>query len=135
MLCIYCSHDTKVTNSRQKNGGYEIWRRRQCLSCGQLFSSFERPYLSNSLLVEKRSENMEPFVETKLLLSLVKCLVTEQDSLLIAEKMTKSILARCLTIKHNGVIKTKDISDLVKKGLSDSYPRAFALYNAHSSMS
>ena len=42
MRCPYCSSaDTKVTDSRDTDDGASIRRRRQCLSCGRRFTTYE----------------------------------------------------------------------------------------------
>jgi transcriptional repressor NrdR len=52
MLCPFCaSDDTKVTDSRPDNDG--IRRRRECLACGQRFSTIERIELPGVALLKK----------------------------------------------------------------------------------
>ena len=41
MICINCSNETKVTNSRPHKKTPSVWRRRQCKSCGTLFTTME----------------------------------------------------------------------------------------------
>ena len=42
MKCPFCkSRDTKVTDSRDTDEGAAIRRRRQCLSCGRRFTTYE----------------------------------------------------------------------------------------------
>ena len=65
MRCPYCGFaDTKVTDSRDADEG--IRRRRECLSCGQRFSTTER-LVSSSLLVVKKDGRREEFSREKLL--------------------------------------------------------------------
>ena len=50
MKCPFCDHaDNKVVDSRESSAGDAIRRRRECLSCGRRFTSYERieeiPYL------------------------------------------------------------------------------------------
>jgi transcriptional repressor NrdR len=53
MRCPYCQHnDSKVLDtSHDSHGG--IRRRRECLKCGQRFSSYERPILATPLIVKQ----------------------------------------------------------------------------------
>jgi transcriptional repressor NrdR len=53
-----------VVDSRQSDDGGAIRRRRQCLACGQRFTTFERPEAS-TLVVVKRSGDLEPFDRAK----------------------------------------------------------------------
>lgn len=65
MRCPYCQNDdSKVLDtSHDSHGG--IRRRRECLKCGQRFSSYERPILSTPLLV-KADGTREEFDREKL---------------------------------------------------------------------
>lgn len=70
MKCPYCSfEDSKVTDSRAMEGG--IRRRRECLSCGQRFTTAERVELG-SLMVVKKDGRREEFSRDKLLLGVRK---------------------------------------------------------------
>lgn len=65
MRCPYCQHgDSKVLDtSHDSHGG--IRRRRECLKCGQRFSSYERPILATPLIV-KQDGAREEFDREKL---------------------------------------------------------------------
>lgn len=41
MICIKCSNPTKVTNSRPHKKTPSVWRRRECVSCGTVFTTTE----------------------------------------------------------------------------------------------
>ena len=65
MRCPTCAHlDDKVVDSRQSDDGSSIRRRRECLSCGRRFTTFER-LEEVPLLVVKRSGDRVPFDRTK----------------------------------------------------------------------
>jgi len=70
MNCPYCSyHDSKVIDSRDVND--VIRRRRQCLSCGARFTTYERVQPS-SLFVIKKDQRREEFNKSKLLTGIRK---------------------------------------------------------------
>lgn len=70
MKCPYCGfEDSKVTDSRAMEGG--IRRRRECLSCGQRFTTAERVELAG-LVVVKKDGRREEFSRDKLLLGVRK---------------------------------------------------------------
>jgi len=70
MNCPYCSYrDSKVIDSRVVNEG--IRRRRQCLSCGSRFTTYERLQPA-SLFVIKKDERRDEFDGTKLLTGIRK---------------------------------------------------------------
>jgi transcriptional repressor NrdR len=66
MRCPYCQHDdSKVIDTTHDNHG-GIRRRRECLRCGQRFSSYERPILATPLIV-KQDGTREEFDREKLM--------------------------------------------------------------------
>ena len=67
MRCPFCSSDDdKVVDSRLAEDGAAIRRRRECVSCQQRFTTFER-IEEVPLIVVKRSGTREPFDRTKLI--------------------------------------------------------------------
>jgi transcriptional repressor NrdR len=65
MRCPYCQNDdSKVLDTSHDNHG-GIRRRRECLKCGQRFSSYERPILATPLIV-KQDGAREEFDREKL---------------------------------------------------------------------
>jgi transcriptional repressor NrdR len=74
MHCPFCSHpDTKVTDSRLAGEGRQVRRRRECLECGERFTTFETPELVMPRLI-KRDQSREPFDETKLRSGMIRAL-------------------------------------------------------------
>ena len=72
MKCPYCAHlGDKVVDSRESKEGEVIRRRRECLSCGRRFTSYERideiPYM-----VVKKDGSRERFERQKLIAGLLK---------------------------------------------------------------
>ncbi len=66
MHCPFCNfEDTKVIDSRLAGEGRQVRRRRECLSCGERFTTFEQAELVMPYVV-KRDDRREPFDETKL---------------------------------------------------------------------
>ena len=66
MRCPWCSvDDDRVVDSRLADDGAAIRRRRECLSCGRRFTTFERVD-ELPLWVVKRSGAREPFDRTKI---------------------------------------------------------------------
>ena len=74
MYCPFCGHDeTKVNDSRLAAEGRQIRRRRECLACGERFTTFETAELVMPLVV-KSDDSREPFDEQKLRTGLLKAL-------------------------------------------------------------
>lgn len=74
MHCPFCGHvETKVTDSRLAGEGRQIRRRRECLSCGERFTTFETAELVMPMVV-KGDRTREPFDEAKLRSGMEKAL-------------------------------------------------------------
>jgi len=75
MRCPWCGGtDDKVVDSRPAERGEAIRRRRQCLSCGRRFSTYERVE-ELGLTVAKRDGTSEPWDRDKMLAGIRKALV------------------------------------------------------------
>src|SRR5713226_5108786 len=67
MRCPTCAAlDDKVVDSRLAEDGGTIRRRRECLTCGRRFTTYER-LEEAPLIVVKRSGHREPFDRAKIL--------------------------------------------------------------------
>jgi transcriptional repressor NrdR len=72
--CPFCNHDdTRVTDSRLAGEGHQIRRRRECLSCGERFTTFETAELVMPQIV-KNDHTRQPFDEGKLRGGIMKAL-------------------------------------------------------------
>ena len=72
MKCPFCQHlEDKVVDSRESKEGEVIRRRRECLSCGKRFTSYERIDQIPHLVVKKDGRR-EPFDREKVLSGLLK---------------------------------------------------------------
>ena len=55
MYCPFCSHEeTKVIDSRLAAEGQQVRRRRECLQCGERFTTFESAELVMPRVVNDR---------------------------------------------------------------------------------
>lgn len=101
MRCPFCTHlEDKVVDSREAKDGDSIRRRRECLSCGRRFTSYERideiPYM-----VVKKDGKREHFYRDKVMAGLLKA----------AEKRPVS------------TVQLEKIADEVEKNVQDSLER------------
>ena len=70
MKCPYCAHlGDEVVDSRESKEGEVIRRRRECLSCGKRFTSYERIDQIPHMVVKKDGRR-EPFDREKVLAGL-----------------------------------------------------------------
>ena len=74
MHCPFCGHiETKVTDSRLAAEGRQIRRRRECLACGERYTTFETAELLMPQVV-KSDQTREPFDEHKLRAGMLRAL-------------------------------------------------------------
>ncbi len=91
MNCPYCGNaEDKVIDSREVNDG--IRRRRQCLGCGERFTTYERLQPA-SLFVIKKDERREEFDREKLLSGIRKACEKRPLPTGIVEKLVDDIEA------------------------------------------
>ena len=74
MRCPFCTYqETKVVDSRLVGEGEQVRRRRECLSCGERFTTFEAAELMLPQLI-KRDGRRSAFSEDKLRAGFLKAL-------------------------------------------------------------
>jgi transcriptional repressor NrdR len=116
MRCPYCQHDdTKVTDSRDSDEG--IRRRRECLGCGQRFTTIER-LMSGELLIAKKDGRRESFSREKLLSGLRKACEKRPLAAGTVEAVADAIEA---SLRQRGApeVPSVDVGELVMEHLRD----------------
>ncbi len=98
MQCPYCDfEDTKVIDSRLSETKDAIRRRRECLSCGKRFTTYERRE-PLKLMVIKRDGGKEPFDREKLRAGLAKACakqrITEEQIELMVDEIEAELRER-----------------------------------------
>jgi transcriptional repressor NrdR len=89
MKCPYCKkRDTRVVDTREVGEG--IRRRRECKSCQQRFTTYER-VARTSLLVAKRDGRREPFDGEKLLSGILRACAKRPIPTETLEQMVKDV--------------------------------------------
>lgn len=92
MRCPKCgSRDDKVIDSRQSRDNSSIRRRRECLSCGYRFTTYEQVERSD-LRVIKRDRSHESFDRRKLVNSLARACEKRPISLVMLEHAVDEIV-------------------------------------------
>ena len=72
MKCPFCDNlDTKVIDSRPKEDGHAIRRRRECEVCGKRFTTYEKVEES-IIMVVKKDGRREAFDRSKLINGIIK---------------------------------------------------------------
>ncbi len=118
MRCPYCSvDDDKVVDSRMAEEGIAIRRRRECLACGQRFTTYERVD-EMPLIVEKRSGKREPYNREKVMSGVLSACknrpVTPEDIDLMARDIEDTLRQRseAVTTQDVGVAVLERLKDL-----------------------
>ena len=126
MRCPYCqSDDSKVIDTTHDSHG-GIRRRRECLSCGQRFSSYERPILATPLII-KQDGTREDFDREKLergiRISCAKRPVSATD----IERLVGQVESELQRLGKSEV-SSRVVGDMVIKGLKELDQIAYIRY-------
>lgn len=118
LRCPYCgSLEDKVIESRTMAGGESIRRRRECLSCGYRFTSYEH-IEEKPFMVVKRDGRRQPFDRLKLEKGIERALEKRPISTTAIENIVNEI--EDLSImkgKGSREITTAELGDLVLEQL------------------
>ena len=131
MKCPFCSANRdRVVDSRESRDGDTIRRRRECLSCGRRFTSYEQiediPYM-----VVKHDGSREEFSRKKLLGGLLKACEKRP----VALKKLESIVEQTESLLHDREdreISTQEIGSVIMERLREidqvAYVRFASVY-------
>lgn len=91
MKCPFCAHlEDKVVDSREGKEGQVIRRRRECLSCGKRFTSYERIDQIPHLVIKKDGRR-ERFDREKVLAGLLKACEKREISIKTLEGIADKV--------------------------------------------
>lgn len=95
MRCPFCgSDDTRVIDSRLGDDGTSVRRRRECQSCSERFTTFERAEISMPWVI-KNDGSREAFDEGKLRRGMFRALEKRPITAEIVEQAITRILRKC----------------------------------------
>ena len=131
MRCPFCKVDNdRVVDSRVRQGGTVIRRRRECRACGRRYTTLERVE-QTPLRVIKKDGSRVPFERQKILQGLLKACYKRPVSREQLEEVTDEVEA-ALAERLEGEIPSKAIGELVMKRLRDldqvAYVRFASVY-------
>jgi transcriptional repressor NrdR len=125
--CPFCTHaDTRVTDSRLAADGRQIRRRRECLSCGERFTTFESAELLLPRVI-KSDGSREPFDEAKLSAGMVKALEKRPVSSEAIEDAVARICHR-LRVLGEREVPSRQVGELVMEELRHLDEVAYVRY-------
>lgn len=117
MKCPFCHEgELKVTDSRNAPDQNAIRRRRECLGCGQRFTTFETVELA--MQVHKRDGRYEDFQQKKLIDGLVASCrhtrVSRDQIIALASKIVCELMQR-----HLRSVSSRELGEMVMEGLKE----------------
>ena len=131
MKCPFCSYsESKVIDSRPADDGEKIRRRRECLSCGKRFTTYE--IVENTpLLVIKKDESIEQYDRNKLMRGILKACekrpISSEDIARMVDGIEREINAR-----YDREIPSEALGEMVMSALKDldevAYVRFASVY-------
>ena len=131
MRCPYCNFpESKVIDSRPTDESNSIRRRRECLSCGKRFTTYETVE-SVPLVVVKKDGSRQAFDRNKILNGLVKACEKRPVSMEVLEKTVSEIEQKLLNSMDREV-PSERVGELVMDALKEvdqvAYVRFASLY-------
>ena len=131
MKCPYCGYtESKVVDSRPADESATIRRRRECLSCGKRFTTYETVERM-PIVVIKRDGTREPFDREKLLNSMLRAI--EKRSVTLDE--LESAAANIESVLQNNLdreVSSREIGELAMTELKQidevAYVRFASVY-------
>ena len=91
MKCIYCGGaDSKVIDSRATVETNSIRRRRECISCGKRWTTYEVVEIT-PILVNKKNGSIQPFDKNKIINGIIKSCEKRPVSLMQIEAIAEDI--------------------------------------------
>lgn len=118
MRCPSCGHtESKVVDSRPAEDGSSIRRRRECLSCGSRFTTYERAG-ENPLIIIKSDGSSEAYDRDKLFRGLLIACAKRPVS---AEKISQIINSIETELRNSSKqeITSKNLGDMALERLAD----------------
>ena len=135
MKCPFCGgFDSKVVDSRPTEDGERIRRRRECISCGKRFTTFE-VVETTPIMVKKKDESIQAFNRDKLLNGMIKSCEKRPVSIQDLEKAVDRIeyqIVNSLKNEISSVELGEMVMDELKKLDEVAYVRFASVYRQFS---
>lgn len=106
MKCPFCGHaENKVIDSRISKDGKAVRRRRECLSCGKRFTTYE--YVEDILpMVVKKDGRREQFDRQKILSGIKKACEKRPISMEAIDKLVENVEQACQEVQAEEISST-----------------------------
>jgi len=131
MKCPFCSyHDTRVIDSRTRDGGQMIRRRRECIKCKRRFTTSEQ-IDESPLMIVKQDNRREEFDRKKLFKSIQVACIKRPVSVTSIEQIITKIE---YDLRDQGLeeVKSQKVGEMVMDALKEldevAYVRFASVY-------
>lgn len=127
MKCIYCGCvDSKVVDSRQNEDGTSIRRRRECMSCGKRFTTYETIEVT-PIMVIKKDGSRQAFDISKVKIGIMKACEKRPISMSAIDKIVNDIQRKVLN-SLDQEIPSSAVGEMVMEGLKEIDEVAYVRY-------
>lgn len=138
MKCMYCGFlESKVIDSRSTDENTMIRRRRECISCGRRFTTYET-IETTPILVIKASGDREAFDPSKIKSGIIKSCEKRPVPMFKIDKLVEDVKKQVYN-SLNQEITSKEIGEMVMEGLKDvdevAYVRFASVYRSFKDVS
>lgn len=138
MRCPFCqTHDTRVIDSRLARDGDQVRRRRECVACGERFTTHESSEVTMPRII-KSDGSREPFDERKLRSGVLRAMEKRPVDTDTIESALHRILAR-LRSRPEREVSSRDVGELVMAELREldqvAYVRFASVYRSFEDVS
>jgi transcriptional repressor NrdR len=116
MNCSLCGEATHVVETRSAENGTALRRRRECTSCGERFTTYER-WDPGPIFVRKRDGERERFDATKLRAALLRAAHKRPVRADQIEELVDGIAARAR--EAGGELESRQVGELCLAGLRE----------------
>lgn len=138
MKCMYCGFlESKVIDSRSTDENTMIRRRRECISCGRRFTTYET-IETTPILVIKASGDREVFDPSKIKNGIIKSCEKRPVPMFKIDKLVEDVKKQVYN-SLNQEITSKEIGEMVMEGLKEidevAYVRFASVYRSFKDIS
>ena len=138
MKCMYCGCiESKVIDSRSTDENTMIRRRRECISCGRRFTTYETVE-TTPVLVIKSGGNREMFDPSKIKSGIIKACEKRPVPMFKIDKLVEDIQKQVYNSLDQEVT-SKEIGEMVMAGLKEidevAYVRFASVYRSFKDIS
>lgn len=127
MECPFCGFDkTDVVDSRATYSSSQVWRRRRCLGCKKIYTTYEKA-LINFMKVKKKSGKLERYSRAKVYTGIYGAYLRVPAKENVVDNLTDQVEAKLLKM-HKNTVSSQIVADIVLPLLRSADTAAFVRY-------